>query len=65
VIARTVEEWVSGPRRLRRQAEDFLFNNKGDYPTVCQAAGLNPEQFRQKLARLRSRRDSGQLVSNN
>jgi hypothetical protein len=65
VLARTVEEWVSGPLRLQRMAEDFLFNNQADYLTVCECAGLDPDGFRQKLMRLKSRRDSGHLVSNN
>jgi hypothetical protein len=33
VIASTVEEWVNGPLRRQREAEDFLFTNNRDYRT--------------------------------
>jgi hypothetical protein len=56
VIARTVEEWVSGPKRLQQLAEDFLFNNEDDFKTVCASAGLDPARFRGKLAKLKSQR---------
>lgn len=56
VIARTVEEWVSGPKRLQQLAEDFLFNNENDFKTVCASAGLDPARFRGKLAKLKNER---------
>jgi hypothetical protein len=65
VIARSVEEWISGPKRLQQLAEDFLFNNKNDFETVCVAAGLNPECFRGKLAKLKSQRMADQRASLN
>jgi hypothetical protein len=34
VIASTVEEWVSGPLRQKREAEQFLFTDNKDYRTV-------------------------------
>ncbi len=57
VIARTVEEWVSGPLRSRREAEAFLFEDEADFLTVCRAAGLDPGALRTKLRRLK--KDSG------
>jgi hypothetical protein len=55
VIARTVEEWISGPLRKKREAEEFLFRDSKDYRTVCYSAGLNPEDFRRRLEKIRTR----------
>lgn len=53
VIARTVEEWVSGPLRARMEAEDYLLHDNVDFETVCEAAGLNASTLRSKLLRLK------------
>ena len=55
VIATTVEEWVSGPLRRKREAEKFLFSDDQDYRTVCFSAGINPENLRARLKKIRSR----------
>jgi hypothetical protein len=55
VIATTVEEWVSGPLRQKREAEKFLFNDNHDFQTVCFSAGINPENLRARLEKIRSR----------
>lgn len=55
VIASTVEEWVSGPLRQKRAAEQFLFSDNQDYRTVCYSAGINPENLRGRLEKIRSR----------
>jgi hypothetical protein len=55
VIASTVEEWVRGPLRQKREAEQFLFTDNIDYRTVCYSAGINPENLRARLEKLRSR----------
>ena len=55
VIATTVEEWVSGPLRRKREAEQFLFNDNQDYQTVCFSAGINPQNLRARLEKIRSR----------
>ena len=31
VIAKPVREWIPGPVRLRREAEQYLFHNTEDY----------------------------------
>lgn len=49
VIASTVQEWVNGPLRVKREAEKFLFGNSQDYRTVCFSAGINPDQLRVRL----------------
>jgi hypothetical protein len=49
VIATTVQEWVSGPLRMKREAETFLFGNSQDYRTVCFSAGINPDHLRVRL----------------
>ena len=55
VIANTVEEWVNGPLRRQREAEYFLFTDNEDYRTVCSSAGINPEDLRGHLERIRAR----------
>jgi hypothetical protein len=55
VIASTVEEWVNGPLRQKREAEQFLFSDNHDYRTVCFSAGINPEDLRGRLEKIRSR----------
>jgi hypothetical protein len=57
VIASTVEEWVSGPLRQKREAEQFLFTDNKDYRTVCYSAGINPEHLRSRLEKIRSRQN--------
>ena len=53
VLVNTIEEWVSGPLRLRREAEEFLFNSEADFRLVCASAGMNPEYLQSRLTRLR------------
>jgi hypothetical protein len=55
VIATTVQEWVNGHLRQKREAEQFLFNDNKDYRTVCYSAGINPEDLRGRLEKIRSR----------
>lgn len=55
VIASTVEEWVNGPLRRQREAEEFLFNDDMDYRTVCSSAGINPDDLRGRLQKIRTR----------
>lgn len=53
VIVSTIQDWISGPLRLKRQAEEYLFSDNSDFPTVCQSAGMDASQLRRKLLRLR------------
>jgi hypothetical protein len=53
VIVTTIQEWISGPLRSKRQAEEYLFQDQKDFPAVCQSAGLDPDRLRSKLNRLR------------
>ena len=53
VIVTTIQEWISGPLRSKRQAEEYLFQDEKDFPVVCQSAGLDPHRLRTKLNRLR------------
>jgi hypothetical protein len=55
VIARTVEEWMNGPLRRQREAEQFLFHDETDYRTVCYSAGIDPANLRDRLQKIRSR----------
>ena len=54
VIASTVNDWVYGPLRHKREAEQFLFHDDHDYPTVCFSAGINPENLRSRLHKIRA-----------
>src|SRR6204780_6026886 len=53
VVVTTIQEWVSGPLRRKREAEDYLFKDQRDFPLVCQSAGLDVGQLRSKMARLK------------
>ncbi|HEY4838636.1 MAG TPA: hypothetical protein VIH72_08520 [Candidatus Acidoferrales bacterium] len=53
VIARAVEEWVSGPLGSQREAESYLFGDDKDFPDVCRSAGLDPQTLRRKLNKLK------------
>jgi hypothetical protein len=58
VITSTVEEWIHGPLRKQREAEHFLFTDEKDYRTVCFSAGIDPSNLRERLQKIRSRKDS-------
>ena len=64
VIASTVEEWVNGPLRQKREAERFLFDDDRDYRTVCYSAGINPDHLRVRLEKIRARQ-TGDAASRN
>jgi hypothetical protein len=63
VIASTVDEWVNGPLRQQREAERFLFIDNKDYRTVCHSAGINPEDLRGRLEKIRSRESAEARVN--
>jgi hypothetical protein len=52
VIVDAIQEWMSGPLRRKREAENFLFNDNKDFPLVCASAGMDAGCLRKKLARL-------------
>jgi hypothetical protein len=53
VITKTIQEWISGPLRRKREAEEYLFRDEKDFPLVCQSAGLDVGLLRAQLMRLR------------
>src|SRR5882762_8884145 len=55
VIAKTLEEWVRGPLRYSRIAEEFLFDNDRDFRAVCSSAGMDPSHLRNRLKSIRER----------
>jgi len=55
VIATTIQEWISGPLRFKRQAEEYLFQDQKDFPLVCQSAGMDVERLRSELKRIQVR----------
>jgi len=52
VIVTTIQEWLGGPLRSKRQAEEYLFNDEKDFPVVCQSAGMDAGRLRAKLHHL-------------
>ena len=52
VITSTVEEWVHGPLRRKREAEEYLFGDNKDFRTVCESAGMDPDHLRARLQQL-------------
>jgi len=54
VIVSTIQEWIYGPLRRKRQAEEYLFCDDSDFPAVCQSAGMDVGRLRAKLMRLRA-----------
>jgi len=55
VIAKTLEEWVRGPLRYSRIAEEFLFHDNKDFQSVCSSAGMDPRNLRERLHSIRAR----------
>ena len=55
VIAKTLEEWMNGPLRDSRIAEEFLFYDNKDFVSVCSSAGMDPLSLREKLQSMRAR----------
>ena len=53
VILHAIEEWMSGPLKLRRQAEEYLFNEQSDFRLVCQSAGMDVGRLRTGLRKLK------------
>ena len=53
VLVTTIQEWISGPLRFKRQAEEYLFHDQRDFPLVCQSAGMDVDRLRAQLNRLR------------
>ncbi len=53
VLVTAVREWLSGPMRRRLEAERYLFHDERDFRTVCESAGMDPRQLRERLNRLR------------
>jgi hypothetical protein len=52
VIVTAIQEWLNGPLRSKRQAEEYLFQDQKDFPVVCQSAGMDADRLRAKLSRL-------------
>jgi hypothetical protein len=53
VIARTIQEWISGPLGRQREAEQYLFDDNRDFRLVCGSAGIDSGVLRARLALLR------------
>jgi len=60
VIVKAIEDWISGPLRQQRQAEHYIFGTQRDFAMVCDSAGLNADDLRTRLTRIRSRQPQEQ-----
>ena len=56
VIESAITEWVRGPVRHKRKAEEFLFRDEDDFPFVCRSAGLDPKSVRESLWAIRTQK---------
>ncbi len=52
-IVSTSREWMSGPRRRKLEAEQYLFGDGTDFAYVCNSAGLSAGRLRGQLGRLK------------
>ena len=55
VVVKAIEDWMTGPLRQQRQAERYIFDDNADFVMVCESAGLNADDLRARLSRLRGR----------
>jgi hypothetical protein len=55
VVVRAIEDWMSGPLRQKCQAEHYIFDDNTDFAMACQSAGLNADDLRARLTRIRGR----------
>jgi hypothetical protein len=53
VIVSTIRDWISGPLRRKREAEQYLFGDGTDFAYVCESAGMNAGRLRGRLGRLK------------
>jgi hypothetical protein len=56
VILSAVEDWVSGGLRTKHEAEVYLFEDKVDFPRVCESAGMDVSRLRSRLKKLGDRK---------
>jgi hypothetical protein len=52
VLVSAVEDWRNGSLRIRRNAQEFLFDNAADFQLVCARAGIEPISFRARLLKI-------------
>lgn len=55
VIVRAIQDWMEGPLRQRRHADQYIFGKRTDFDVVCQSAGLDADDLRARLTRIRGR----------
>ncbi len=49
VIARAIQEWLSGSQRRHLEAEEYLFTDSRQLSLVCEMAGMDVGQLRLRL----------------
>jgi len=63
VVVRVIQDWMSGPLRQKRNAEHYLFDDNTNFAVVCESAGLNADDLRARLTKIRGRRLQDQPVA--
>ena len=58
IITKAITDWMSGPLRQKRQAEQYLFHDNTNFPMACQSAGMDASALRARLEKLR-RKNAG------
>jgi hypothetical protein len=62
VIARAIQEWISGSLRRQREAEQYLFQDNRDFRVVCGCAGMDAGRLRSRLTHLRLQAIPGSIL---
>jgi hypothetical protein len=62
VIARAIQEWISGSLGRQREAEQYLFEDNRDFLVVCGCAGMDVGRLRSRLAHLRAQAVPGSIL---
>jgi hypothetical protein len=55
VIARTIQEWLSGSQRRHLEAEEYLFTDSRQLSLVCEMAAIDIGQLRLRLTHFHGR----------
>lgn len=63
VITDAIQEWMHGPLSKSRLAEQYLFSDQKDFPLVCNSAGLDVDNLRARLEKLRGQVHRGMPVA--
>ncbi|MFZ0211100.1 MAG: hypothetical protein WBE20_09915 [Candidatus Acidiferrales bacterium] len=63
VLLQALEDFRSDRLRAKRAAEEFLLEDKEDFETVCDGAGIDASAFRTRLSRAHLRKGPSLLAA--